>query len=409
MSPTKPFDTYKWRWLSVQPTEGLLNPPVFLGVLRVLARHEGVAPAAPEIAQDLLVVQQETHTPVNLVRYQERNLIRNSGQYWKGTGLLAKESGQIRLTSLGRLVANRMVTQAEFAAIMVQQTVLPNPWTYTPDEISKWEGAHLKIRPLALILEVMAEIGSLAGQDKAFLSPRELIKVVIPLAGARTPEREIADAVIQFRRGVLNVSGWPDCAPASNDRRLAREFLLFLCHFGLCQKTGRSAQNERYYLDELPDVAALTPSITASIFGGDEDQKAVLEDARHSDLPSLIERQRTLAMALKRPGQTVFRRLILQAYHGRCFLSGETIPDVLEAAHIVPVEHGGADDINNGICLRVDLHRLFDSGKLRLRSNGDLAVSAVVAASSNYQSLPARASIPGFVSPVNVHWRESYM
>ena len=408
MSPPKPFGSYKWRWLSVQPTESLLDPPVFLGVLRVLARHEGVAPAAPEIAADLAVVQQETRTPVDLVRAPERNLIRNSGQYWKGTGLLAKESGRIRLTALGRLVADRSVTQAEFAAIMVRQTVLPNPWTYGPGEMSRWEGAHLQIRPLALILQVMAEIGTLTGQEEAFLLPRELIDVVIPLAGVMTPVRQMAEAVIQVRRGTLNVSEWPNCAPAANDRRLAREFLLFLCYFGLCKRTGESRLDERFYLTELPDVAALTSSVAASIFGSDEDQEAVLEDVRHSDLPSLIERQRTLVMALERPGQPAFRRCILQAYRGRCFLSGEEIPDVLEAAHIVPVKHGGGDDIGNGICLRVDLHRLFDSGNVRLRPNGDLALSAVVAESSNYGLLPARALIPRFVSPANVRWRDSY-
>jgi hypothetical protein len=51
-----------------------------------------------------------------------------------------------------------MVTQAEFAAIMVQQTVLPNTLTYSPQEILKWQTAGLEIRPLALILEILEEL-----------------------------------------------------------------------------------------------------------------------------------------------------------------------------------------------------------------------------------------------------------
>lgn len=39
--PIKPFPTYKWRWLSVQPSEGHLDAPVFLGVLRALWKNEG--------------------------------------------------------------------------------------------------------------------------------------------------------------------------------------------------------------------------------------------------------------------------------------------------------------------------------------------------------------------------------
>ena len=157
-APIKPFPTYKWRWLSYAPTESLLNPPVFLGVLRVLARHEDQAPSNPAIAKELAKVKSETGTRVDLVRTPERNLIRNSGQYWKGTGLLLPDRGDIHLTPLGRNVAQGKVTQGEFAAIIVQQTVLPNPWTYSKQEVAKWQAAGLEIRPLSLILEVL-EIG----------------------------------------------------------------------------------------------------------------------------------------------------------------------------------------------------------------------------------------------------------
>lgn len=108
MIPKKPFSTYKWRWLSVAPTESLLEPPVLLGVLRVLSRHEGDAPSLSEIAEELRIVQQETRTAVDLVRTPERNLIRNSGQYWKGTGLLRPERGAIHLTPLGNHIAEEV-------------------------------------------------------------------------------------------------------------------------------------------------------------------------------------------------------------------------------------------------------------------------------------------------------------
>lgn len=63
------------------PTENLLDPPVFLGVLRVLARHENMSPSNPTIADELAIVQIDTQTPVDLVRTPERNLIRNSGYH----------------------------------------------------------------------------------------------------------------------------------------------------------------------------------------------------------------------------------------------------------------------------------------------------------------------------------------
>jgi hypothetical protein len=410
MTPAKPFPSYKWRWLSVAPTESLLDPPVFLGVLRVLARHEDEPPSAPGIANELAIVKSETRTKVNLVRTPERNLIRNSGQYWKGTGLLAPDHGEIRLTPLGREVAQGRVTQGEFAAIMVQQTVLPNPWTYTPEELSKWRAAGLEIRPFALILSVLQELGQhYGGTSHAYMTPRELIRIAIPLAGAKASAVTIALSIAEHRAGRLDVSSWPDCAPAANDHRLAREFLLFLSNFDFCHRVeAQNNENEKYYLDELFDIDAVAMPTSGSIFAKDANADAIIDEVRHSPLPSIIERQRTIAMVLARPGQAKFRNAVLKAYSNQCFLTGESIGEILEAAHIVPVTHGGADKSDNGICLRVDVHRLFDSGNIRLRPTGDLIFSEVVQASRNYSLLPAKVAIPPFVNPANIHWRDTY-
>jgi hypothetical protein len=409
MIPVKPFDSYKWRWLSVQPTESLLDPPVFLGVLRVLARHEGERPSTPEIETELNTVQSETNTTVNLARSAERNIIRNSGQYWKGTGLLTPDKGGIQLTSLGRQIAAGRITQSEFAAIMVQQTILPNPWTYSPEEIAKWKAANLEIRPLALILEIIGAISrNQGGMKDAYITPKELIRVAIPLAGMRFTALDIANYVIQFRRGNLDISAWPDCAPEANDTRLAREFLLFLSNFGLCRRVENGKRLEdRYFADEVLDVvASLT---TASIFAGDEQADQVVNAVRHSTLPSLIERQRTTTTVLSRQGQPKFRKQILRISQGQCLITGERIGEVLEAAHIIPVTSGGADETDNGICLRVDIHRLFDSGNIRLRPSGELQFSDAIKTSQNYGILPQSIVIPSFIKMANVEWRYKYL
>lgn len=409
-APIKPFPSYKWRWLSVAPTESLLDPPVFLGVLRVLSRHQNSAPSDPAVARDLAVVQRETGTPVNLVRTPERNLIRNSGQYWKGTGLLRPDRGEIDLTPLGRRVASGDVTQSEFAAIIVQQTVLPNPWTYTSREIQNWRRAGLEIRPLVLILEVLSSLAS--SQDSrgsAFITPRELIRIVIPLAGVKATASMIAKAIAAHRSGTLDVSSWPDCAPAANDHRLATEFLLFLANFGLCRKSeGPTRLDDEYRSDAEFSVSAVQ-SFGSSIFDSSVDTDEVIAAVRDSSLPSMIDRQRSLTLALARPGQTRFRNAILRAYSSRCLLTGETIEEVLEAAHIVPVEHRGADTEDNGLCLRVDVHRLFDSGGIRMAPDGQMTYSDVVRSSSNYRVLPARIALPRFVNPANVAWRFRYL
>lgn len=89
--------------------------------------------------------------------------------------------------------------------------------------------------------------------------------------------------------------------------------------------------------------------------------------ARSVDLDELNgERWRRLVHILARPEQQRLRQQALDV-HGACVITGETVPSVLEAAHIRPVHAGGADSIDNILLLRADLHRLFDAGLLTIR------------------------------------------
>lgn len=78
-----------------------------------------------------------------------------------------------------------------------------------------------------------------------------------------------------------------------------------------------------------------------------------LDHGRRDKKPSKI-------WAIQRGDQGSFRRQLLEL-DGRCAISGEVCHEALEAAHIVPAHRGGQEDIHNGILLRADLHRLYDS------------------------------------------------
>jgi putative restriction endonuclease len=76
-----------------------------------------------------------------------------------------------------------------------------------------------------------------------------------------------------------------------------------------------------------------------------------------------------------RPGQAHFRSEVLRAYGRRCAVTGEGVPELLEAGHIEPYIDGRSDHLQNGICLRADLHRLFDAGLIAIGDSGQLLVS----------------------------------
>lgn len=76
-----------------------------------------------------------------------------------------------------------------------------------------------------------------------------------------------------------------------------------------------------------------------------------------------------------RIGQGAFRVLITDAYTRRCSISGEKTLPVLEAAHIKSYSESGPHLISNGILLRSDIHKLFDSGYLTVTDTYKIEVS----------------------------------
>jgi hypothetical protein len=407
--PTKPFTSYKWRWLSVAPSEGLLKAPVFLGVLRALKKFEGKAYSSLDLHRELNRVQRDTKTNIDLARTPDRNLFRNSGQYWRGTGLVAPVSGEIKLTNLGRRIASGQITNDDFAALMVRNTVLPNPATYSNAEMAKWKDAGLRIKPFELILSVMDKLGRSYGITEAFLSPTELIRVVIPLAGAKASVDRTVKSVFGFRKGHLDVSSWPDCVPAANDKRLAREFLLFLQNFGICQIDETTERYEqKFYLDQVMNAEVqldAQPSFFEKMDRIDE-EVATLRD---SEIPLIIERTRVMASVLRRTNQSKFRREVLEAGDNRCVLTQECTLEVLEAAHIVPVGQGGSDLVGNGLCMRVDIHRLYDSGKIRIEPNGVVTLNEQIENAVSYAGLPTNIIFPQEINAENLEWRSRYL
>lgn len=410
MPPIKPFETYKWRWLSVQPSEGLLRAPVFLGVLRALARQEGEPFSSYALKQDLVRVQEQTKSTVNLARDTDRNLFRNSGQYWKGTGLIKPRSGIIELTGLGRRVASGAITNDEFASLIISNTVLPNPLTYASSEMRKWKDAELRIKPFEIILNTLNQLRNSYGSIQGFITPNELIKIIIPLAGEKASIERITNNIIAYRNNRLPLTNWPDCAPAANDKRLAREFLLFLEYFGVCQvesHAGGSA-DAKFSLAGVEIIDYVTDG-EQSFFENSELENASISEAQASNIPLIIERTRTLVSLLSRPSQARFRRDVLSSSKGLCIITNEQTPQVVEAAHIIPVKEGGSDDVSNGLCMRVDIHRLYDAGKIRIKPDGQLVLSESIRGAVSYSNFPPSIKVPSYVDINKLSWRHEYL
>jgi hypothetical protein len=78
------------------------------------------------------------------------------------------------------------------------------------------------------------------------------------------------------------------------------------------------------------------------------------------------ERRRGESRASTRPTQWRFRFDVLKRYGPRCAVCDIRRPDLLQAAHLCPVEADGSDDPRNGLVFCLNHHRAFDLGLLRI-------------------------------------------
>lgn len=77
----------------------------------------------------------------------------------------------------------------------------------------------------------------------------------------------------------------------------------------------------------------------------------------------------------RRVGQGIFRTVVTDAYDRQCAVTRERALPVLEAAHIRPFAEESVHYVRNGILLRSDVHRLFDSGYLTITDQRRVEVS----------------------------------
>jgi len=395
--PQKPFPDFKWQWATFAPTESINDPVVLLGVLFRMEKLEGKYTfSSPEFTQELKSLSDDIQDSigVNLAdRGGERNIMRNSQQYWKSLNLIPKDThGLIELTDYGRKVARRDISQTEFSAITIMTHQLPNANIQSDELCQQWKQAGIVIRPLRLILMIAREL--------EYLTLNELRTIIVPLSGIKEATiQDYVNFVRWYRNGEINANRWPNCCEKANDKRMVREFLLFLANYGYLVVGEGSNDEAPYYFnkqiaDEIDTILSgivTTPTI---------DEALKLLNA--SDVISDVERKK-IQTSRNRPHQSKFRKAVLKACE-RCVITNVTMPEVLEAAHIKPYKYHGEDTVANGFAMRLDIHMLFDTGHLRISPDGLIDLSS--RARMDYGALiPPRIVIPEFINRDYLKWR----
>lgn len=408
----KPFEGFKWRWMEFNPEESLNKSDIFLGIVRAVGACEGLSASSAEFKDKLIEVQfdlEKSLGNVNLVPPKnDRNIIRRQGRYWFGTGVLDRgPSKKLQLTGLGKHLADGRMTVDEFVTNLIFWHRLPNEYVENNATVELWRDKGLTIYPLLIIMKVLRHLSGSVNQ--CYLTPDEVERILVPLSilGHQLKSDQFVDAILEYRDNRSAAAHFPNCTPKSNDARMVREHLLFLKNFGVLRLEPKvsdkkiARQEEKYFVDELGwtifDSFEFGEYISDNPFASGDSGKQVGKDIPHLDVDFGATRHRILALVTSRPSQAKFRREVISAYDGKCILTGESILDVVDACHIIDYSNGGPDIVQNSLCLRTDLHTLFDRGKLRISKDSEVVLSDDLLSGSSYSSLQGHVDLPYWV------------
>lgn len=127
-------------------------------------------------------------------------------------------------------------------------------------------------------------------------------------------------------------------------------------------------------------------------------------------LPIVDDRRKGTVVRTLREGQASFRQALIEAFGAKCMVTGESLSSVLEAAHIRPYHGSSSNTLENGLILRVDIHRLYDSHQLSIDPQTFKIVITEDLKNSSYSDLSEsilkrrRSSIS--IRALEDHWSE---
>lgn len=254
--PVKPFENFKWRWAVTTPSEGINTENILFGVLEILVKYNGLKHTTQLFQDDLVKLQTKIHSPIDLAKVDRglnKNIIENSGQYWKALGLINTTSdGLISVTDLGIGIINGDISKIEFIKYLYDNFTLPNVNIESKQVIDEWAAHEIKIRPIRLIFDILHRITKrIQSPLDWFITPEELKRIIVPLSLNSNIDIDLyIDHIFKFRKNPDAYLNWPDCTPGDNDFRMLKEYLLFLFNFGFLDSVEIKDKQKKYYINE---------------------------------------------------------------------------------------------------------------------------------------------------------------
>ena len=177
---------------------------------------------------------------------------------------------------------------------------------------------------------------------------------------------------------------------AESDRYLDNIFLKSDKNYEKSIKESLQGQTSRFYIQNKNEYEVY------SNFSDFEEIIERNEKLKEIYTPSEENKKSTkMMMCVVREGREKFRNEILNNYDNKCCISECNISAVLEAAHVTPYNGSDSNNIQNGICLRSDIHKLWDKHLIAINPDTKQVEIAKALKDSEYEKFEGKKVFTG--------------
>ncbi len=122
-------------------------------------------------------------------------------------------------------------------------------------------------------------------------------------------------------------------------------------------KNGQHRRVKRAYVTGSDDRSRLF----LFEFAEQPPQVLAIELDHSTPFKAKVARNVSHAQVVRAERSSRFKFEVIQRYGSKCVLSGLSVVEMLDGAHVIPVSNGGSDDVRNGLLLSASIHRAFDA------------------------------------------------
>ena len=133
----------------------------------------------------------------------------------------------------------------------------------------------------------------------------------------------------------------------------------------------------------VPVIDAVSDLLEATAVS-EAEQRADAQELPADDYDARLRAYRNI---VARRGQPAFRAALLDAYSGKCAITGCDAPAALEAAHLRPYRGPDSNIVSNGLPLRADIHTLLDLRLIAIKPGTRAIVVSKILAGTHYEPL----------------------